>query len=86
MQPETVVSCFLRYLEHEEHHVSRAEFEMNLFEKLYDRHFLDDIAPLLKTGMSWDYKAAAHYVLQSLAPLMPGDSWQKTEERLKEVS
>ena len=56
---------------------------MNLFEKLGDRRFLDDMAPLLTTGASWDHKAAALYVLQTLAPLMPGDAWLKTEERLK---
>ena len=82
VNPEAVVSCFLRYLEHEEHKISRAEFEMNLFEKLNDRRFLDDMAPLLKTGLSWDSKASAHYVLQALAPLIPGDAWQKSEEQM----
>lgn len=86
VSPEAVVSCFLRYLEHEGHQVSRAEFEMNLFEKLSDRRFLDDMAPLLTTGTNWDYRAAAQYVLQSLAPLMPGDAWVRTEERLKDLS
>jgi hypothetical protein len=32
----------MRYLEHEGYSVSRAEFEMNLFEKLNDRRFVDD--------------------------------------------
>jgi hypothetical protein len=73
----------LRYLEHEEHQVSRAEFELNLFGKLNDRRFLDDIGPLLTTGSSWDYRAAARYVLQVLAPLMPGDAWVKTEEHMQ---
>jgi len=80
--PETVVSCFLRYMEYEEHQISRAEFEMNLFEKLDDSRFLDDISPLLTTGRSWDSRAAARYVLDSLAPLMPGDAWQKTKEKM----
>jgi predicted nucleotidyltransferase component of viral defense system len=82
VSPETIVSCFLRYLEHEGHSVSRAEFEMNLFEKLNDRRFLDDMSPLLSTGLSWDYQAAAQYVLQSLAPLLPGDAWVKTSEQM----
>lgn len=86
LQTKAVVDCFLHYLAHEGHPVSRAEFEMNLFEKLNDRRFLDDTAPLLTTGSSWDHQAAARYVFQSLAPLMPGDSWQKTEERLKSLS
>jgi predicted nucleotidyltransferase component of viral defense system len=82
VSPETIVSCFLRYLEHEEHQVSRAEFEINLFEKLNDRRFLDDMSPLLSTGSSWDYQAAARYVLQVLAPLLPGDAWVNTKEKM----
>ena len=69
-------------MEYEEHQISRAEFEMNLFEKLDDSRFLDDISPLLTTGSSWDSRAAARYVLDSLAPLMPGDAWQKTKEKM----
>ena len=82
VNPETVVSCFLQYMEYEEHQISRAEFEMNLFEKLDDSRFLDDISPLLTIGRSWDPKAAAQYVLDSLAPLIPGDAWQKTKEKI----
>ena len=82
VNPETVVSCFLQYMEYEAHQISRAEFEMNLFEKLDDSRFLDDISPLLTTGSSWDSRAAARYVLDSLAPLMPGDAWQKTKEKM----
>lgn len=67
-------------LEHEGHQVSRAEFEMNLFEKLNDRRFVDDMAPLLTTGATWDHQAAARYVLQTLASLMRGDAWVKTDE------
>jgi predicted nucleotidyltransferase component of viral defense system len=85
LQPKAVVDCFLHYLAHEGHPVSRAEFEMNLYEKLDDRRFLDDMAPLLTTGSSLDHRAAARYVLQSLAPLMPGEPWQKTGERLKSL-
>lgn len=79
---EAIVFCFLRYLEHEEHKVSRAEFEINLFEKLNDRRFLDDMSPLLSTGSSWDYQSAARYVLQVLAPLLPGDAWVNTKEKM----
>ncbi len=82
INPELVVSCFLRYMEHEQHNVSRAEFEMNLFEKLDDPSFLDDMAPLLTSSTSWDSKAAGLYVLEVLSPLMPGEAWQKTKEKL----
>ena len=82
VSPEAIVSCFLQYLEYEGHKGSQAEFEMNLFEKLNDRRFLDDMTPLLKAGLLWDPEAAARYVLQSLAPLMLGDPWQKSEEQM----
>jgi len=82
INPESVVSCFLQYLEHEQHRISRAGFEINLFEKLDDPRFLDDMAPLLTSTTSWDAKAAGLYVLEVLAPLMPGDAWQKTQEKL----
>jgi predicted nucleotidyltransferase component of viral defense system len=82
VSPEAIVSCFLKYMEHEGHQVSRAEFELNLFEKLGDRRFLDDIGPLLTVGSSWEHRAAAGYVLKRLAPLFPGDMWLKTEEQV----
>lgn len=85
VSPATIVTCFLRYLEHEAHQVSRAEFEMNLFGKLNDRRFLDDMAPLLTTGAPWDCKAAVLYVLNSLVPLMPGDAWVNTEELMQSL-
>ena len=83
VNPESVVSCFLQYMENEKHWVSRAEFEMNLFEKLDDSRFLGDMEPLLTSSTSWNPKAAGMYVLEVLAPLMPGEAWQKTKEKLK---
>jgi len=86
LNPEAMVSCFLRYMEHERHTVTRAEFEMNLLEKLDDPRFLGDIgpllAPLLTSKTEWDAKSAGIYVLEALTPLMPGDAWQKTQEKL----
>lgn len=69
-------------MEHEGHQVSRAGFELNLFEKLGDRRFLDDMGPLLTVGSSWEHRAAAGYVLKRLAPLIPGEMWLKTEEQM----
>jgi len=79
---ESIVACFLRYMEHEQHKITRAEFEMNLFEKLDDLRFLEDMSPLLTSTTAWDAKSAGIYVLEVLAPLMPGDAWQKTKEKL----
>ncbi|MEI8032990.1 MAG: nucleotidyl transferase AbiEii/AbiGii toxin family protein [Chlorobiaceae bacterium] len=80
--PESIVSCFQRYMEHEQHKISRAEFEINLIEKLDDPRFLGDIEPLLTSSTGWDAKSAGIYVLEVLAPLLPGEGWQNTQEKL----
>jgi predicted nucleotidyltransferase component of viral defense system len=82
LNPEAVVSCFLHYMEHEQHKVSRAEFEKNLFEKLDDLRFIDDMKPLLTASISWTAKSAGLYVLDVLAPLLPGEAWQNKQEKL----
>lgn len=83
--PEAIVACFLKYMEYEGHQFSRAEFEMNLLEKLNDQRFLDDMGPLLTFGSSWDHKEASRYVLQRLAPLLPGDVWIKTNSKMVDL-
>lgn len=75
-QPERVVNCFLHYMEHVGHKVSRAEFEKNLYEKLDDPRFLEDIGPLLMIDSEWDLHKAAEYVLDKIVALIPGDPWK----------
>jgi len=73
---EKVVACFSRYLEHDGLAVSRAEFEENLNGKLRDRSFLNDIQPLLPTGVSYDVAGAGALVGQRLITLLRGDPWR----------
>ncbi|QSV45428.1 nucleotidyl transferase AbiEii/AbiGii toxin family protein [Geobacter benzoatilyticus] len=82
INPAQVVDCFLRYMEHEGHRVSRAEFEMNLGEKLRDPRFLEDIGPLLMRNSGWDLQKAAEFVMNELVARLPGEAWQggKTDE------
>jgi len=82
IKPVQIVSCFLRYMEHEGHRVSRAEFEKNLSEKFQDPRFLEDIRPLLVNNSGWDFQNAAEFVLSSLVARLPGEAWQggKTAE------
>ena len=75
-QSERVIRCFLQYMEHEGHRVSRAEFEQNLIEKLNDRRFLDDIGPLVVADTGWDLNRAVEFVLNQLAVLIPKEPWQ----------
>jgi predicted nucleotidyltransferase component of viral defense system len=74
--PVRVVDCFLRYMAHEGHTVSRAEFEMNLHEKFADSRFAEDIGPLLSSDAEWDFEAASEFVKTRLIPLIPGAPWQ----------
>ena len=74
--PERVIACFLRYMETEGRRVSRAEFERNLLAKLNDPGFLEDVGPLLIDTSAYDVHRAAEFVLERLAPLIPGEPWQ----------
>lgn len=73
---QSVVNCFLHYMEHEGHKVSRAEFEQNLIGKLGDAAFAEDVDPLLITGTVFDFRKAAEYVRNQLLPRIPGEPWQ----------
>lgn len=74
--PERVVKSFLRYMEHEQHQITRALFEENLAEKLQDPTFLADISPLLSDGYKWDPEAEAPIVSSQLIERLPGEPWK----------
>ncbi len=76
VRKERVIESFLRYMEHEGHKVSRAEFERNLAEKFDDPRFTKDIAPLLSDANSWNFLEAADLVRTELLPLLPRAPWQ----------
>jgi predicted nucleotidyltransferase component of viral defense system len=79
VSPTRVVECFLRYLENDGQHVTRAEFEMNLHEKLADDTFLADIAPLVAPEIHWSATDAAAYVQREILTLLPGLPWKGSE-------
>ena len=76
VKPEMVVRCFLRYLREGGHAVKRANFEQNLMEKLNDRRFLEDLGPLLRSGVSWDVEEAGRMIMETLISRIPGDPWK----------
>lgn len=76
VQPEKVLNCFLHYMEHEGHKVSRAEFEQNFVQKLDDSRFLKDIEPLLTTDRNWNSSKAGEFLMNRLLALLPGEPWQ----------
>ncbi len=78
LDPDQVVACFFAYMKHEKRTISRAEFEQNLFEKEAASVFLDDIRPLLATGISYDAKVATMLVRENLISRLAGDPWRGT--------
>jgi hypothetical protein len=70
------VTCFNRYLEHDGLRVSRAEFEMNLHEKLTDSTFLGDVDALITRASDWDADSAAAFATHEIAPLLVGEPWR----------
>lgn len=68
---QQIAACFQGYIEHDGLRISRTEFEHNFSEKLLDRRFLDDIAPLLAGDENWNVAAAADFVMTGLLPLLP---------------
>ena len=87
VNPDRLVACFAQYMEHEKHTVSRAQFEKNLHQKRSDAAFLNDIAPLLASGIDYDANGAMDVVLKTLIQRLPGEPWRgettepKTDKR-----
>ena len=78
VDPARVAECFLRYMEHEKHPVSRAQFEQNLHDKQTDAAFMEDIAPLLSASTKYDPSEAVPLVHDALIARLPGDPWRGT--------
>jgi len=66
VDPKRVLKAFARYLKHEETKISAAEFERNLAEKIEDKTFTGDLAPLLAQGIDYDPAEALRLVLTEL--------------------
>ncbi len=82
LDPEKVVGCFTSYLEKDGRRVTRAEFDANVAEKIEDRLFISDVAPLLAGGVSFDPVTAFERIRDSFISRMPeGASQKKTKHR-----
>ncbi|MBD3867247.1 MAG: nucleotidyl transferase AbiEii/AbiGii toxin family protein [Acidobacteria bacterium] len=73
---DTLLACFLRYMNEGGHSVTRAQFEANLAEKRSDPAFRADVSPILRSGIHWDFDTALTSVLEQLIAKLPGDSWK----------
>jgi predicted nucleotidyltransferase component of viral defense system len=81
IDPKQVITCFLRYMDHEGHAISRAHFEQNLYGKQSDLAFMDDIAPLLNAAVRYKSADAMRLVRTMLIDHLPGDPWRGIEKR-----
>lgn len=68
--PKRIVRAFRRYMEAEEHHVTREEFEQNLAAKIRVRAFTEDLRPLLTSGIHYDVGEAATLVADRILALL----------------
>ena len=76
INPQRTVECFSRYMEHEGHPVSRAQFEQNLHDKQTDPAFMGDIAPLLSAAVVYESAEALRLIHDVLLVQLPGDPWR----------
>jgi predicted nucleotidyltransferase component of viral defense system len=80
VDPAMVVRCFGRYMEAENHPVTRALYEQNLHGKSQDPAFLADISPLLAAGVAYDADLALQRVREAFIELLHGEPWRGTQE------
>jgi predicted nucleotidyltransferase component of viral defense system len=81
---EKVVQSFMEYMRYGNHKVTRAEFEMAIYEKRNDSDFTSDISPLLPEGSStFDFQQAFDDVGQRLIQLIPGEPWSGPQKKKK---
>ena len=76
LNTSNVIESFSKYMAYNEHTISRALFEMNMHEKLKSKSFLDDIRPLLASGIEWDIDKGIDVLNQYITHL-PGEAWEK---------
>ncbi len=71
-----LLASFQRYMREGGHPITRAQFEENLAHKRTQPDFRDDVAPLLRPGVAWDFEAAMAMIHTELVSRLPGDPWK----------
>ncbi len=87
MDPDKLISCFDHYLALEGNPITRAVAEQRMLEKL-TRSLIEDIAPLLPTGVRFndvDAMQAFERVWRELIVRIKGDAWKLTGKVLEEL-
>lgn len=76
LDTKQVVTCFQEYLQRENLKVSQAEYEENLYHKMNDSAFIDDMKPLLVIGSNFDPLSAYDTIHKALISRLPGHPWK----------
>lgn len=74
-----VILTFTKYMHRRDLKISRAEFEQNFLKKMDDPAFREDILPLLREGVDYDFDSAARFVLDELVSKLPGNPWKRPQ-------
>jgi len=80
IDPTTLLLCFNRYMTQDRRAVTRAQFEASLAHKRKQPDFRDDVGPLLRPGLTWDFEAAMSSVLENLVAGLPGEPWKGEDQ------
>ena len=78
--PSVMIACLKRYMSESGQAVSRAQFEENLAGNRNRHDFREDIEPLLRPGVTWDFDVAMNTVLERIIAELPGDRWKGPSE------
>ena len=73
---EALLRCFERYMAEGGHSATRAQFEANLHQKANNPDFRDDIVPLLRPGVPWDFDVALAAVSNNIIESLQGEPWK----------
>lgn len=82
----SVLLCFHRYMEFVASSISRAEYEKNLYEKIQNSGFIDDLAIFLDKESIFSSDVAYHIneVFNKVIAKMPGEPWKDLPQNLIE--
>jgi len=73
---DKLLDCFRSYLGRGGLSVSRAQFEQHMHDRMTDKKFTQDAAPLLVAPDAYDPAAAYQRVHDKLIARLPGDPWK----------
>ena len=87
LDDKKMVACFAEYMRHGGTTVSRAEYEANLYRKLNDRAFTEDIQPLLRPNTpEFNVAQEGELVKTRTLSLLSGEPWKGEGKKEKKKS